>query len=92
METTVPRSTPQVANYPNAFTVETIVDYLLPQAGSVRLEIFDLAGRVVETVRAEQAAGRHQSVWRPSSLPSGLYFCRLHTADHTAVRAMLLAR
>jgi len=58
----------------------TMLSFVLPAAGEVRIEIFDLLGRLV--VREElgyQAAGAHRTRLENSGLASGIYLLRLNT-------------
>jgi hypothetical protein len=65
-------------NYPNPFNPVTRIAYSLPSASSVGLEVFDPVGRRVAILaEGEQASGSHEIDFRPVSLPSGLYLCRL---------------
>ena len=48
------------ANYPNPFNPETTIRYALPQAGEVRLAVYDLLGHEVEIlVDQSKPAGNH---------------------------------
>jgi flagellar hook assembly protein FlgD len=57
----------------------------LPHASSLRLQVFDAAGRLVRDLsRGKLAAGRHPFVWdgrgvAASQAPSGVYFLRAAT-------------
>ncbi len=72
-----------LTNYPNPFNGATLFTYQLSRPGAVRLEIYDLAGRLVKTPVAEQqAAGCHEVTWRGDdaagrTIGSGLYPYRL---------------
>lgn len=64
--------------YPNPFNAATIISYSLPTAGYVKLEIYDIRGRVVATpVEAYQPADRYFLSFAKGDLPSGVYFYRL---------------
>lgn len=65
-------------NFPNPFNPATSIKYGLPYSSSVRIEIYDILGRVVEIVIDEfQSAGFYHLNWNASSLTSGIYFCRI---------------
>ena len=69
-------------NYPNPFNPSTIIRYGLPERSKVRLQIYDMLGRAIETlVDQEQEARFFEYTWR-AHVPSGIYFCRL-TANST---------
>jgi len=86
------------AAYPNPFNSQTLIPYLLPAAGEVRLEIYDMLGqRLRVLVQGPVAAGRHTLVWdgrddlgRP--LASGLYLCRLRAGGMQSAEKLLLLR
>lgn len=70
-------------NAPNPFGPRTALAYDVPRAGEhVRIQVFDLAGRLVRTlVDGNQTAGHKSVVWDgrdDAGLPmtSGTYFCR----------------
>lgn len=66
-----------VENYPNPFTDRTTFRCQLPLDAFVRLELFDVSGRLVSTVLNERLeAGSHERVLEGSSLPKGIYLCR----------------
>ena len=68
---------------PNPFNPRTTIKYDLPEAGHVRLSVFDVAGRLVRTLVDESMPqGSHEAVWdgRDSAgreLGSSSYLARL---------------
>lgn len=82
-------------NYPNPFNPTTTITYQLPQASTVRLEVFDVMGRKIATlVEAKQRAGIHSVPFVASefSLTSGVYFYRLSANDWTETKRMTLLK
>jgi hypothetical protein len=85
-------------NYPNPFNPVTRLTYTLPQAGPVRIEIFNVAGQKVRTlVDRTERAGQHTLTWRGrndhgAEVSSGIYFCRFQAGDLRAVRKMVLLK
>ena len=81
------------APYPNPFRTITHLTYRLPQAGTVRLQVFDMLGRLVTTLaEGQQAAGPHTATWQAESIRSGAYFIRLSYAGRIAGKMVFLAR
>jgi hypothetical protein len=84
--------------HPNPFNSETLIPYLLAEAGEVRLEIYDLLGQRVRTlVAGPQEAGAHQAAWdgrgeAGRELASGLYLCRLRAGGFSQSRKLALLR
>ena len=83
-------------NCPNPFNPLTAIDYALRDAGTVRVDVFDAAGRHVRTlVNQAQSAGEHQVRWSGEDdfgrrAPAGLYFYTLQAAGERATRKMIL--
>jgi hypothetical protein len=81
------------ANYPNPFNSMTIIRYSLPEPAEVKIEIYDILGRKVETlVQGEQPAGYLQVIWDASDRSSGLYFYRIQAGDYSETRKMVLLK
>ncbi len=84
--TPLPDSPVLFASYPNPFTASTSFDFLLPQAGNVQLEVFDLLGvKVATLVAAPLASGRHHVTWQPRGLAPGVYLYRLEVEGRAQV-------
>jgi hypothetical protein len=86
-------------NYPNPFNPATTIKYALPEASTVRLEVFNVVGQVVRTLVADhQNAGRYVVQWDAAndnghSLSSGIYFYRLQAgSEFLEVKKMLLLK
>jgi|GEM_PF-5880942 len=81
------------ANVPNPFNPATSVIFALPQAASVRLEVYDLRGRRVALLAdGRHEAGRYAVTFDGSALASGMYFARLQAGDFTAIQKMMLVK
>ncbi len=81
-------------NYPNPFNPVTVIEYSLPQPETVTLQVYDVTGRLVETLVDQQhmPAGRHHAIWDASGAASGLYLYRLQTGDFEQSRTMTLVK
>jgi CubicO group peptidase (beta-lactamase class C family) len=67
-------------NHPNPFSTNTNIRFILPEAASVKLKLYNIVGQEVITLIDEKMeAGEHNIMWRPSGLPSGVYYYRLST-------------
>ena len=82
-------------NNPNPFTSTTTIGFDVPNdAGHVRLDVYDIAGRKVRTLQDGQLSpGRHVRIWNGrhesgGAAPAGIYFYRLQGRDFSAVRRM----
>lgn len=80
-------------NYPNPFNAWTTIRFVLPEPGDVKMTIYDLLGRRVETiVDAYMQDGIHKVSFDASRFSSGVYFYRLQTNDRAAMKRMLLLK
>jgi trimeric autotransporter adhesin len=82
----VPRTFALSQNYPNPFNPTTIISYQLPINSEVRLVIYDMLGRELQTlVNTRQNAGRYSVQWsiNNNQLSSGVYFYRLSAGGAT---------
>ena len=92
----LPQSFALGQNYPNPFNPSTIIPYQLPEAGWVRLEVFNLLGqRVATLVDQQQPAGFHTVTWDATSaagqsVAAGVYLYRLRAGDQQQSRRMVL--
>ena len=77
-------------NYPNPFQTTTQIEFNLPSNEYVKLEITDALGRLVETlVDGLQATGKHQIIFAPKHLPSGVYWSRLTIGENILTQKII---
>jgi flagellar hook assembly protein FlgD len=80
-------------NYPNPFNAQTAIEYALPRAAAVKLEIFDILGqRVITLIDGPKPAGYHRATWDASGRSSGLYFYRIVADGESKSRRMTLIK
>jgi len=83
-------------NQPNPFRPSTIVRFSLPTERDVRLEVFDISGRMVKTLaRGTFSPGLHTLQWNGvgdggNRLHAGVYMYRLVAGKDVAKRKMIL--
>jgi len=66
-----------VTNYPNPFTNETTVRYLVDAPGNIRIDILDASGKVLTNlVSGYKDAGTYNVQWSAAGLPAGTYFAK----------------
>jgi len=90
---TIPSDYALEQNYPNPFNPETKISYTLKDAAEVKLEVFDITGRLVATLaNGLQSAGRHEATFDAQGLESGIYFYRLHAGSFAQTKRLLLVK
>ncbi len=77
-------------NYPNPFNPSTTIVYSLPKTANVRLQVYDVLGKEIATLIAEQQApGEYRIPFNATDLGSGLYFYKLQVDNASDVRKMI---
>jgi hypothetical protein len=80
-------------NYPNPFNPMTNIAFTLPRDGNVRLQVFDVRGRLVDTlIDGPTTAGSHTVPFDGTGLASGTYFYRLQGGGEVVTRTMTLVK
>jgi len=95
---TVPRTFALRQNAPNPFNPVTVISYQLPREVRVRIEVFDIAGKLVATlVDEDQTPGVKSVTWDGTNadgekVASGVYMYRMSAGDHTSRKMMVLLK
>lgn len=85
-------------NYPNPFNPTTTISFEIPEAGLVKVEIFNILGQRVKSLVSDyKAPGRYSVIWdgrneAGQEVSSGVYFYRLQESERTDIRKMLLLK
>jgi len=70
-------------NYPNPFNPNTKIRFELAKSSKVKLEIFDINGRMIKQLLNKQLDnGRHEIEWIPgTNISSGIYFYNIQVNE-----------
>ncbi|MBI5476817.1 MAG: T9SS type A sorting domain-containing protein [Ignavibacteriales bacterium] len=80
-------------NFPNPFNPETEIKFMIADESNVKLQVFDLMGREIETLVDEKLnPGGYHVKWNASKYASGVYFYRLWAGKFIDVKKMVLLR
>ncbi len=81
------------SNYPNPFNPVTTIGFKLPEPGNVRLVVYDINGRKVNTLVDQNLnAGTHEFNFDGSRLSSGMYIYRLYAPSAVKTGKMMLVK
>jgi hypothetical protein len=79
--------------YPNPFNTQVNVEFGLENSAHIRLDIFDILGRRIETLADRDFdSGEHSVRWDAANWPSGVYFYRIHAAGQSRTGKMALLK
>lgn len=85
-------------NYPNPFNPQTTISFTLAQSEAVRIDIINVLGQIVRTLKNEtMGAGAHEVIWNARSdagvrVPSGMYLYRIEAGTFVDTRTMTLLK
>ncbi|RPI00660.1 MAG: T9SS C-terminal target domain-containing protein, partial [Calditrichaeota bacterium] len=94
----VPQAFELQQNYPNPFNPSTTITYAVPQDAYVKVQIYDITGKLVTTlVDDQQTAGYHSVIWKGVDasglrVATGIYFYKMTAGKFVEVRKMLFAK
>ena len=97
-ELSQPTSFALYQNTPNPFNMRTEIHYTLPENGRVRLDIYDLRGRLVRILAdGHQTAGTKSLFWDGKDITgrdvsSGIYLYRFESDNHVEIRKMVIQK
>lgn len=86
------------ASYPNPSRDNSTIKFALPQAGQVKIEIYNIAGQRVKTlVNGSLGAGYHQITWNGRNeagqkVANGVYMYRMNSGSFTATKKLLMVK
>jgi hypothetical protein len=77
-------------NYPNPYDSKTHIRFILPEAGRVKLTVFDQFGKTIQVLQdGEMTAGEHTAIFDGYKLPSGVYHYSIQAGEFRASRKMV---
>jgi len=80
-------------NYPNPFNPNTKIKFDLPKNVNVKLTLYDMLGREVETIVNEQLnAGSYEVTFDGTKYTSGVYYYRLNAGEFVETKKMILMK
>lgn len=80
-------------NFPNPFNPTTTIAWESAVSGLQTIRIYDMLGQEVTTVINEyKSAGKYETEFNASNLPSGIYFYRLTAGSFIQTKKMILLK
>ena len=76
---------------PNPARDQSTINYNLPEDSRVKILVYDLQGRLINTLLDEkQTKGRQQLRWNVNALPAGMYFFTLQTEKNSITKKCII--
>jgi hypothetical protein len=95
----IPKASALLQNHPNPFNPVTMITYDVAKAGNVRIDIYDVSGRLVRTlVNNHRDPGRYHAEWNGRNanggqVRTGVYFYLMKAPGYTSpAKKMLLLK
>ncbi|MCB2200909.1 T9SS type A sorting domain-containing protein [bacterium] len=89
----LPKAYSLAQNHPNPFNPTTEIRFGLPQAGNVKLTLYNVMGqRVATLLNGEMTAGFHNLTVNGANLSSGIYFYSLDVNGFHSMKKMVLMK
>jgi hypothetical protein len=80
-------------NYPNPFNPVTNIEFSIPDAGFVKLVVYDILGKEISNpVNENLSAGTYKVDFDASALPPGVYIYRMEAGESTDIKKMVLVK
>ena len=80
-------------NYPNPFNPTTTINYTIPKASNVRIEVFNILGQSVQLLENSfKTAGSYSTTFDAKSLASGIYLYRLTAGNFIEIKKMIVLK
>ena len=93
VEATGPLSFNLEQNYPNPFNPSTKITYSIPEAGNVKVSVYNLVGEEVAVLaNGFSQAGTFDVTFDAANLPSGVYLYKLQSANSVQIKKMMLLK
>ena len=79
--------------YPNPFNPVTSFQYTIPERAEVRINVFDLHGRFIESLVSEmKQPGSYTLSWTADGYPSGVYLVSLNAGSYKNTQKVILLK
>jgi hypothetical protein len=80
-------------NYPNPFNPATHINYSIPKASYVTINVYNAAGQMIATlVDGQMAAGNYRAVWNAANVSTGIYFYMIQAGNYSKTMKMILMK
>ncbi len=80
-------------NYPNPVNSQTIIEYMLPKEGYVRIDLYNVLGQRIKSLVSEfNYAGTHRVELETNAISSGIYFYKMFVNDFIQTKKIVVIK
>lgn len=91
--TNIPKEYSLSQNFPNPFNPITKINFALPKDGYVKISVYDVLGREINTLVNEvKIAGYYSVDFDATKLNSGVYFYKIESGTFSDIKRMILVK
>lgn len=89
----IPESIELYQNYPNPFNGTTIIRFSVSKSDNLKLEIYDLQGRKIETLLNRKLnSGTYEIQYNSKNLSSGIYYYKITSGNISMTKKLVLIK
>jgi uncharacterized delta-60 repeat protein len=89
----IPKDFSLSQNYPNPFNPTTNISFTVPNAGNVKIAVYDMLGREVSVLVNENLnAGSYTYDFNASGLSSGTYFYKMTAGNFSDIKKLVVVK
>jgi len=82
-----------VRNYPNPFSVQTTIEFDLPEDAPVTIFVSDMTGKQVAVLLDEEKyAGKHQVIFDGTNHTAGMYYYTIQAGEYVTTQKMIIVK
>ncbi|MCW8848977.1 MAG: T9SS type A sorting domain-containing protein [Melioribacteraceae bacterium] len=90
---TLPNNSALLQNYPNPFNPITNISYSIANTTKVTLKVYDILGRVVETlINRVQLSGKYTVNFNAQNISGGIYFYKLEAGSFASIKKLVVLK
>lgn len=89
----IPQDYQLFQNFPNPFNPITTISFYIPSSSNIRLEVYDIAGRLIKVlINSYKQQGYHEVEFNSEKLTSSVYFYKITANNYSEVKKMILLK
>jgi hypothetical protein len=94
----IPTVTELMNAFPNPFNPMTTIPYSIKEAGTVRIDIYNIRGQLINSeIQSHNAAGYYRVTWNGkdmngNAVSSGIYYYRMSSGKFTSSKKVILMK